>query len=313
MPLLRLVPDNTRFRFAKWRVVTFPLSAAFTVLTIVLFVVLGFNFGIDFRGGTMLELQAKSGTADLAALRHLGRTFEVGDVEVQSYGNPGGVVIRFALLPGGEAAQSALVARARAALENDYEIRRVETVGPRVSEELVWGGVIGLMLSVLAVLVYLWLRFEIQLALAAILGTLHDIVMIVAFFVITRDEFNMTSIAALLTMVGYSLNETVVVFDRTRELLRKHKSMPIEELIDLSVNSTLARTAMTSTTAFLSILALVLFGGEAIRSFAVVMLYGVVVSTYSAIYISSPALMYIGVPQGARAEPKPGAAAKAKT
>ena len=184
--------------------------------------------------------------------------------------------------------------KARDAFEREYEFRRVETVGPRVSGELVQSGTIGVILSVLAVLLYLWFRFERELAMGAIVGTLHDIVLTIGFFVVTQIEFNMTSIAAILTIVGYSLNETVVVFDRTRELLRRYKAMPAEELLDLSINSTMSRTVMTATTAFLSLLALVLFGGSAIEGFALVMLFGVVVCTYSAIFISSPVLIYIG-------------------
>jgi preprotein translocase subunit SecF len=208
--------------------------------------------------------------------------------------------LRFAIQPGGEAAQSAVVQKARDTFGNDYEFRRVETVGPRVSGELVQSGTIGVVLSILAVFVYLWFRFERELALGAIVGTLHDIVLTLGFFVITRHEFNMTSIAAILTIVGYSLNETVVVFDRTRELMRRYKQMPTEELLNLSINSTMSRTVMTATTAFLSLLALVLFGGRAIEGFAQVMLAGVVICTYSAIFISSPVLIYLGLQAGHR-------------
>ena len=175
------------------------------------------------------------------------------------------------------------------------EFRRVETVGPRVSGELVQSGTIGVVLSVIAVLFYLWFRFERELAVGAIIGTLHDIVLTIGFFVITRHEFNMTSIAAILTIVGYSLNETVVVFDRTRELMRRYKTMPAEELLNLSINHTMSRTVMTATTTILSLLALVLFGGHAIQGFAQVMLCGVFICTYSAIFISTPVLIYLGI------------------
>jgi preprotein translocase subunit SecF len=164
-----------------------------------------------------------------------------------------------------------------------------------VSGELVQSGTIGVVLSVIAVLFYLWFRFERELAIASIIGTLHDIVLTIGFFVITRHEFNMTSIAAILTIVGYSLNETVVVFDRTRELMRRYKTMPTEELLNLSINHTMSRTVMTAATTALSLLALVLFGGQAIQGFAQVMLYGVVICTYSAICISTPMLIYIGL------------------
>src|SRR3954469_19146937 len=285
---------------------SFPFSAFLSLMTVALFLTVGLNFGIDFRGGTLMELQAKSGQSNVANVRQTAQSFGFGDVEVQEFGTAGGLSLRFPIQSGGEAGQSAVVQKARDTFGNDYEFRRVETVGPRVSGELVQSGTIGVILSVLVVLLYLWFRFERELAGGAIVGTLHDIVLTLGFFVITRHEFNMTSIAAILTIVGYSLNETVVVFDRTRELMRRYKAMPTEELLDLSINSTMSRTVMTATTAFLSLLALVLFGGSAIEGFALVMLFGVVVCTYSAIFISSPVLIYIGLRVGARDPTKGG-------
>lgn len=313
MRLIRLFPDDSKFRFVRWRLLSYPFSAAISVMTIVLFVTMGLNFGIDFTGGTLIEIQAKTGKADPGVVRALAQSFEVGDVEVQEIGSAGDISVRFRTQPGGEAAQSALVQRARAAFEKDYNIRRVETVGPRVSGELVQSGTLGVVLAIFAVMAYLWFRFELQFAIGAIIGTMHDIVLTLGFFVITREEFNMTSIAAILTIVGYSLNETVVVFDRTRELLRKYKNLPTPELLDLSINSTMSRTVMTATTTALSLLALVLFGGQAIQGFANVMLFGVVICTYSAIFVSSPMLIYLGVKTSARAaaDDKAEAAAKA--
>jgi preprotein translocase subunit SecF len=304
MRLLRLWPDGTRFDFMRFRHVSFPLSALLSIATLVVFLTMGLNFGVDFKGGTLMELQAKSGQADVAKVRQTANAFGFGEVEVQEFGNAGGVSLRFPVQPGGEAAQSAVVQRARDAFSQDYDFSRVETVGPRVSGELVQSGTIGVILSVIAVMLYLWFRFEQELALGAIIGTLHDIVLALGFFVITRHEFNMTSIAAILTIVGYSLNETVVVFDRTRELMRRYKAMPTEELLNLSINSTMSRTVMTATAAFLSLLALVLFGGRAIEGFAQVMLCGVVICTYSAIFISTPVLIYIGLQTSSRAPAK---------
>jgi len=295
MKLLRIIPDGTKFRFVRFRKVSFPFSALCSLLTIILFLTVGLNFGIDFKGGTLIELQAKSGKVDVHELRETLAKFVVGEVEAQEFDNGEGVSLRYQPQPGGEQAQSEAVKQAHAALDSTYEFRRVETVGPRVSGELVHSGTIGVLLAIIAVLIYLWFRFELQFAIGAIIGTMHDIVLTIGFFLITRTEFNMTSIAAILTIVGYSLNETVVVFDRTRELLRRYRRMPMAELLDLSVNSTLARTSMTATTAALSLLALVIFGGQAIEDFAKVMLCGVIVSTYSAIFISSPTLIYLGV------------------
>jgi preprotein translocase subunit SecF len=293
--LIRLWPEDTRFDFMRFRRISFPFSAAISVITVILFLTVGLNFGIDFTGGTLIELQSKSRQSNIAAVREKANALGFGEAEVQEFGSAGELSVRFRLQSGGEAAQSAVVQKARETFEGDYEFRRVETVGPRVSGELVQSGTIGVILSVLAVLLYLWFRFERELALGSIVGTLHDIVLTIGFFLITQIEFNMTSIAAILTIVGYSLNETVVVFDRTRELLRRYKAMPAKELLNLSINSTMSRTVMTATTTALSLLALVLFGGTAIEGFAVVMLFGVLVCTYSAIFVSSPVLIYIGV------------------
>lgn len=301
MRLLRLWPDQTKIQFMRWRRVSFPASAMATLVIALLFVTHGLNFGIDFRGGTLVEMRALDGNADISAVRETSNAFGFGDVEVQEFGSAGELSLRFPIQPGGEAAQGAVVQKARDTFQSKYEFRRVETVGPRVSSELVQSGTVGVVLSVVAVLLYLWFRFEPNLAVGAILGTLHDVVLTVGFFIVTRYEFNMTSIAAILTIVGYSLNETVVVFDRTRELLRRYKHMPDVELLDLSINSTMSRTLVTSMTTVLSLVALVLFGGEAIRSFAEVMLYGVVICTYSAIFVSSPCLIYLGLRQGAYA------------
>ncbi|MEI5664068.1 protein translocase subunit SecF [Bosea sp. CCNWLW174] len=312
MRLLRIVPDNTKFRIVHWRRLAYPFSAAYSVLVLVLFLTVGLNFGIDFRGGTLMEMQAKSGKPDIAQVRQTANSFGFGEVEVQEFGNAGDLSMRFALQPGGEVAQQAVVTKARAAFADAYEFRRVETVGPRVSGELVQAGTLGVVLAIIGVLVYLWFRFEMQLAIGAIVGTMHDIVLTMGFFLITQLEFNLTSIAAILTIVGYSLNETVVVFDRTRELLRRYKTMPIPELLDLSVNSTLSRTAITSTTTILALIALVFFGGTAIEGFALVMLFGVMVCTYSAMFVSTPVLLYLDVRAGRLDQSEELAEAKAR-
>jgi preprotein translocase subunit SecF len=312
MRLLRIVPDNTRFRIVHWRRLAYPFSAAYSVLVLVLFLTVGLNFGIDFRGGTLMEMQAKNGKPDIAQVRQTANGFGFGEVEVQEFGSAGELSMRFALQPGGEVAQQAVVTRAREAFSSNYDFRRVETVGPRVSGELVQAGTLGVVLAIVGVLVYLWFRFEMQLAIGAIVGTMHDIVLTLGFFLITQLEFNLTSIAAILTIVGYSLNETVVVFDRTRELLRRYKTMPIPELLDLSVNTTLSRTAITSTTTILALVALVLFGGTAIEGFALVMLFGVMVCTYSAMFVSTPVLLYLDVRAGRLDQNEEPAEAKAR-
>jgi len=272
MKLLRLAPENTKFGFMRFRRVSYPFSAVMSIVSVVLFLTVGMNFGIDFSGGTLIELRAKSGQADIAELRNTTDKMNVGDVEVQGFGSPEEVVLRFGLQPGGDAAQEAAVTRVKNAIGDGYEVRRTEVVGPRVSGELVQSGTLGVVVSIVAVLCYLWFRFEWQFAVGAIIATMHDLLLTVGFFSITQLEFNTTSIAAILTIVGYSLNETVVVLDRIREMMKKYRKMPTDELIDLSVNAVLPRTIMTATTVFLALLSLVTFGGAVIRSFSLAMI-----------------------------------------
>ncbi len=304
MKLLRLTPENTKFPFMRFRRVSYPFSAFLSICSVLLFVFWGMNFGIDFAGGTLMELRAKSGTADIALLRNLAEHLGVGDVGVQSFGNTSDVTLRFGVQPGGDAAQAAAVDKVRTAVSDGYEIRRVETVGPSVSAELVQSGTLGVVLSIIAVLSYLWFRFEWQFAISAVIATMHDLLLTVGFFSLTQLEFNTTSIAAILTIVGYSLNETVVVLDRIREMMRKYKKMPTDQLIDVSINAVLPRTLMTATTVLLALFALVIFGGQVIRSFSLAMTWGVCVAVYSSIFICSPMMIYLGLRTegGARSE-----------
>ncbi|MGH6847558.1 MAG: protein translocase subunit SecF, partial [Methylocella sp.] len=272
-----------------------PFSALLSIISVALFLSLGMNFGIDFSGGTLLELRAASGGADLANLRSIAEHLNVGDVEVQGFGGPAEVTVRFGLQAGGDVAQQAAVNRVKEAIGDGYEVRRTEVVGPRVSGELVQSGTLGVVVAIIAVLCYLWFRFEWQFAVGAIIATMHDLLLTVGFFALTRLEFNTTSIAAILTIVGYSLNETVVVLDRIREMMRKYRKMPADELIDLSVNAVIPRTIMTATTVFLALLSLVVFGGQVIRSFSIAMIWGIFVATYSSIFICSPMLIYLGL------------------
>jgi preprotein translocase subunit SecF len=295
MKLLRLAPENTKFPFMRFRRVSYPFSALLSLVAVALFVFKGMNFGIDFAGGTVIELRAKGGTAELGFLRTLGESQKLGDIEVQAFGTPSDATLRFGLQPGGDAAQQAAVERVRGAVGEQYEVRRVEVVGPRVSGELVQSGTLGVVISILAVLTYLWFRFEWQFALGAVIATMHDLLLTVGFFSITQLEFNTTSIAAILTIVGYSLNETVVVLDRIRENMRKYKRMATAQMVDMSINAVLPRTIMTATTVMLALFALVAFGGQVIRSFSLAMIWGIFVATYSSIFICSPMLIYLGL------------------
>jgi preprotein translocase subunit SecF len=296
VPAVRIVPDDTKFDFIRFRRISFPISAALSILAITLFFTHGLNFGIDFKGGTLVEIQDKSGTADLAKLRATLSALNLGDIQLQQFGGPANVLIRVAEQPGGDPAQQAAVQKVRGALGDSVEYRRVEVVGPRVSGELLAYGTIGLMVAICGILIYLWFRFEWQFALGAMIANVHDIVLTIGFMSITQIDFDLTSIAALLTILGYSLNDTVVIYDRIREMLRRYKKMPMPELLNISINSTLSRSIVTHVTVTLALLALLLFGGHAIHSFTATMMFGVVlVGTYTSIFIASPILIYLGV------------------
>ena len=296
LPSLRIVPDDTHFDFTQFRRISFPISATLSIIAITLFFTHGLNFGIDFKGGTLLEVRAKSGAADIAGMRSKLNALGLGDVQLQQFGGPEEVLIRVAEQPGGDAAQQAAVSKVRGSLGDSVDYRRVEVVGPRVSGELLAYGMLGLMLAIMGILIYLWFRFEWQFALGAMIANVHDIVLTIGFMSITQVDFDLTSIAALLTILGYSLNDTVVIYDRIREMLRRYKKMPMPQLLNESINSTLSRSIITHVTVTLALLALLLFGGQAIHSFTAVMMFGVVlVGTYTSIFIAAPILIYLGV------------------
>jgi preprotein translocase subunit SecF len=306
IPALRIVPDNTNFHFMDFRRFSFPISAVLSILAITLYFTHGLNFGIDFKGGTLLEIQSKTGDADISALRTKLGSLGLGDVQLQQFGGPANVLIRVAEQPGGDAAQQEAVQKVRAALGDSVDYRRVEVVGPRVSGELLAYGTLGLMLAIGAILIYLWFRFEWQFALGAMVANVHDIVLTIGFMSVTQVDFDLTSIAALLTILGYSLNDTVVIYDRIREMLRRYKKMPMEDLLNTSINSTLSRSIITHVTVTLALLALLLFGGKAIHSFAATMMFGVVlVGTYTSIFIAAPMLIYLGVGTNRAGDDKP--------
>ena len=296
MRLLRIVPDDTRFDFMRFRRISFPISAMLSIVAILLYFFHGLNFGIDFIGGTLIEVETKAGAANLAEMRSTIGSLQLGDFQLQQFGAANDVLIRISEQPGGDAAQQEAVQKVRAALGNEVDYRRVEVVGPSVSTELLAYGTIGLVLAIAAILIYLWFRFEWQFALGAMIANVHDLVLTVGFMSLTRVDFDLTSIAALLTILGYSLNDTVVIYDRIREMLRRYKRLSMPELLNASINATLSRSIVTHLTVSLSLLALLLFGGQAIRSFTATMMFGVVlVGTYTSVFIASPILIYLGV------------------
>ena len=281
--------------FIRYRSISYLLSGALTILALALFAGLGLNYGIDFRGGSLIEIQNKAGPADLGSLRSTLSGLQIGDVEVQEFGSPDEVLIRVEQQEGGEDAQQVVIEKVKSALGDSVEYRRVEVVGPKVSSELVQSGAIAVLVAIIAVLIYIWFRFEWQFAVGAILATVHDVVLTIGIFAGLQLEFNLSIIAAILTIVGYSLNDTVVVFDRHRENLRRYKRMPLAELLDKSINQTLSRTILTSGTTLIALGALYAFGGEVIRGFTFAMIWGVVVGTYSSIFVASPLLLLLGV------------------
>jgi preprotein translocase subunit SecF len=299
IPLVRIVPDDTKFDFMRFRRISFPISALLSIVAIVLFFHPGLNLGIDFRGGTLIELQTKDGPADLSKMRATLTGLHLGDVQLQQFGGPTDVLIRVAQQPGGESAQQAAVDKIRAALGTQVEYRRVEVVGPRVSGELLSYGTLGIIVAIGAILIYLWFRFEWQFALGAMIANVHDLVLTLGFMSVMQIDFDLTSIAALLTILGYSLNDTVVIYDRIREMLRRYKKLPMADLLNISINSTLSRSVITHLTVTLALLALFLFGGHAIHGFVTTMMFGVVlVGTYTSVFIAAPILIYLGVGTG---------------
>lgn len=293
MRLLRLFPDDTKIPFMKWRKWSFLFSGIASVLCFVVLYTHGMNTGIDFQGGTLMEVQTKSGPADLQAIRNQLNSLGMGEVQVQSFGADDDVLIRIARQEGGDEAQTGVVSKVQASLGDKVEYRRTEMVGPRVSGELAQNGILGIISALGLIMVYVWFRFEWQYSLGAVIATLHDVVLTIGFFAVSQVEFNLSSIAAILTIVGYSLNDTVVVYDRIREMRRKYKRLNLVVLLDLAINQTLTRTTNTALTTLIALAALVVFGGEVIRSFTASMLFGVVIGTYSSIFIAAPVLIFL--------------------
>ena len=300
MPL-QLIPRETHVPFMKVRHIAFALSAFFVVASLALFAVRGLNLGIDFVGGSTIEIQTP-GPADIARIRTLLAGLGLGDVSVQRFGEEDEVMIRFEEQPGGEEAQKAAQIKVEKALQeaiSGASIRSTAFIGPKVSRELARDGTLAVTLAVIAVLVYIWFRFEWQFGVGAVIALVHDVTLTIGFFSLTRLEFNLSIIAALLTIVGYSLNDTVVVYDRIRENIRKYRRMPLVELLDRSINDTLSRTIMTSLTTLLALFALFFFGGAVIRGFTAAMIWGIVVGTYSSIFIASPVLLFLDLRRSA--------------
>jgi len=294
-PLFRLVPDGTRIPFMRGRIMGLVVSAILSTASVILFFYPGLNLGIDFSGGIVMEVRTQ-GPADFGQIRSTLSSAGVAQQGVQRFGDPSEVLIRLSTQPTEQATQQA-VDRVRSALEKGVpgaRILRTDAVGASVSAELFRNGLLALGISLLMILVYIWFRFEWQFAVGAVVTLILDVTKAIGFLALTRIEFDLVMVAAILTILGYSTNDKVVVYDRVRENLRKYKTMPLRELIDLSINETLNRTLGTSLTVFLAALPLALFGGQSISGFAWVMLFGIIVGTSSSIFIAAPILLFLG-------------------
>lgn len=294
-PLFRIVPDDTRIPFMRGAVLGLILSALLSTASVVLAFYPGLERGIDFKGGIVMEVRTP-GPANLAQLRSAASGLNVGDVGLQEFGAPDAVLIR---LPAqdNEAGTQRAVAAVRGALEQaapGTRVLRVEAVGNRVSAELFRGGLIALAVSFGAMLLYIWFRFEWQFAIAGVATLLLDTTKVVGVMVLTGIEFNLTTVAAILTIIGFNANDKVVVFDRMRENLRKYKQMPLRELVDRSINETLNRTIGTSMTLLLSALPLAMFGGDTLSGFAWLMIAGIIIGTASSTFIAAPIVLFTG-------------------
>ncbi len=271
------------------------ISAIAIVVSLAAWAMQGLNYGVDFKGGSMIEVQAKDGRADIGQIRTAVGGLGLGDVQIQEFGTERDVLIRIVQQPGGDKAQQAALAKVLSAIGDKYDQRRVEVVGPAVSSELRTTGLIAVLCSIVAIILYVWFRFEWQFAIGAVVALTHDVLITVGVFSLLQLEFDLSTVAALLTILGYSVNDTVVVSDRIRENLRKFKKMDIAELLNRSINETLSRTLMTSLTTLIVLIALYVLGGEVIRNFTFAMMFGVVIGTYSSIFVAAPLLAYLGV------------------
>ncbi len=296
---IRLIPDDTKIPFMRFSRFGYFISGILCAASLLLFVFNGLNMGVDFKGGTVITVRTEQ-AADLDAMRSAINDLGLGSGELQEFGSPRDVLIRIGTQDGGDEAQQAAVNKIKEALGPGVEYRSVEVVGPKVSGELAQQGTLAVVIAMFLVLLYVWFRFEWQFALGAIASLLHDVILTIGLFSLLGLEFNLSIIAAILTIIGYSLNDTVVIYDRIREFLRKYKSMPFADLMDFSINSVLPRTLMTSVSVLLALLALYIWGGEVISGFTFTMIWGVLIGTYSSFFIATPVLLLFGTPRDAK-------------
>lgn len=297
MRLLKLVPDNTNFPFLKWRNPAIALSIALIIASIALVAIRGLNFGVDFAGGLMMEVRFEKPVA-LDELRATVNGAEAGEASLQTFGDPRTVSVRLPLPEGDDTAVQKVVKQVQTEIRKghpDAEFRRVETVSGKVSGELIRDGAMAILFAMIGISIYIWFRFEWQFGVGALFALVHDVALTLGFFALTQLEFDLNIVAAVLTIVGYSLNDTIVVYDRIRENLRKYRKMEIADILNLSINETLSRTIVTSLSMMIALGTLVVLGGSVLFGFSVAMLLGIVIGTYSSIFVGAPILMWLGV------------------
>jgi len=299
---LQLIPAGIKIDFISKKLIFFALSVVMVLSSVGLFSSLGLNYGIDFKGGIMMEVRNKSGAADLAQLRQDLGSLGLGDISIQEFGEPEEVLIRIQRQEGDEGAQQRAVDAVKSVLQDSFEYRRTEFVGPKVSAELFSDGIMAVSLALGAIMVYIWFRFEWQFGMGAVIALIHDVITTIGIFALLGMEFNLSTVAAVLTIAGYSINDTVVVYDRVRENLRKYKKMDLVDVLNMSINDTLSRTVMTSVTTLLALAALYVLGGEVIRGFSFAMIWGILIGTYSSICLAVPLLSYFVLRRSAEDE-----------
>lgn len=311
-PFIKLLPTRTNFKFVSFARLAAAVSVIAVIGSLILCVKPGLNRGIDFKGGTVLELSTPGKTIDLGRARETLNALHLGDVQVQAFGTQGAAQVRFQTPEGADPSGTAdKVKGALTQALGKVTFSRADVVGPKVSGELFRNGILALGAAILLMLVYIWFRFELQFGLGAVAALFHDVILTFGLIAILRFEFTLTTIAAILTIIGYSMNDTVVVFDRLRENLRKYKKTPLRDVIDLSINETLSRTLITGATAIMALGGLAVFGGEALFGFSIALLFGITIGTYSSIYVAAPIILLWGVKRGEELDAKSGKLAKA--
>ena len=293
MPILRIIKSETNINFMRIKKLTLFISSILFFLSLSLVFIKGLNLGIDFTGGSLIEVRFKE-NIDLNNLRMKMNKLDLGEIQLQTIGNGNDIVIKVQDKKNNENTQSETIQIIKNSLSGEsVEYRRAEFVGPKVGGELVNAGIIAVIFSLIGILIYIWIRFQWNFALGAIIALVHDVILTLGFFSVLQFEFNLATVAAVLTIAGYSINDTVVIYDRIRDTMRKYKQITFDKVINISLNGTLSRTLTTSLTTLLALIALYTFGGIVISSFIIALIWGVLIGTYSSVYVASPILTYL--------------------